>query len=274
MIYCLLVRTATLLEYAIPRIFTYWIANILGWLYFLIFKKKRKIVGTNLEHIIGKQFDKRLVKKTFLNIARSYADFFGIPTFTRQKLLNLAEFDGISYIQEALAEGKGLIFLTPHLGNWEVGAGLYALKGYKINAPAEFINKERFELYKKYREKTGVKIFPLEGSLEKMTAILKSSGIVGLVGDRNLKGKPVMVKFFEDRYPFPRGPALLSKRTNTPIVTSYLIIGKGKYRLLAEPPIFAQGSVEQITQKIATRFERIIHKYPDQWQVFQPEWSS
>ena len=108
---------------------------------------------------------------------------------------------------------------------------------------------------------------------------LRRGGLVGLLSDRDVAGNGVEVDFFGERTTMPAGPATLALRTGAVLVTGAVYSGPGRdHRALVEPPLDTsrQGSlradVSRLTQEIATRFEGLIRRAPEQWHVFQPLW--
>ena len=94
-----------------------------------------------------------------------------------------------------------------------------------------------------------------------------------------MAGNGIEVEFFGETTTMPAGPATLALRSGARLVTGAVYSGPGPdHRAVVEPPLDTtrQGSLRQdvarLTQEIATRFEGLIRRAPEQWHVFQPLW--
>ena len=108
---------------------------------------------------------------------------------------------------------------------------------------------------------------------------LRAGGLVGLLCDRDIVGNGIEVEFFGETTTMPAGPATLAFRTGAPLMTAAVYSGPGRdHSAVVQTPIDTtrRGSLRQdvarVTQEIATRFEGLISRAPDQWHVFQPFW--
>ncbi|HRX27731.1 MAG TPA: lipid A biosynthesis acyltransferase, partial [Aminivibrio sp.] len=82
---------------------------------------------------VGVTEARRIVRGSYMNLGRSVAEFLSMDK-VRGDLRDLVEFHGEEHLREALARGKGVLFLSAHLGNWEIGAAAVAERGYPMNA--------------------------------------------------------------------------------------------------------------------------------------------
>jgi KDO2-lipid IV(A) lauroyltransferase len=99
------------------------------------------------------------------------------------------------------------------------------------------------------------------------------------LSDRDLAGNGIEVEFFGETTTMPAGPATLALRSGAALVTGAVYSGPGAdHRAIVEPPLDTtrQGTLRQdvarLTQAIATRFEGLIRRAPEQWHLFQPLW--
>jgi KDO2-lipid IV(A) lauroyltransferase len=191
--------------------------------------------------------------------------------------------DGLGYLAEGLAAGNGVIMALPHVGSWEYGGAFLATQGMPMTSVAERIEPpELFEFFVKQRAAMGLTIVPLdEFSGRSVIATLRRGGLVGLLSDRDVAGNGIEVEFFGEATTMPAGPATLALRTGARLVTGAVYSGPGPdHRAIVEPPLDTtrrgplRQDVARLTQEIATRFEGLIRRAPEQWHVFQPLWLS
>ena len=150
-----------------------------------------------------------------------------------------------------------------------------------MTAVAERIEPpELFDFFVEQRSAMGLTIVPLDaGAGGALLAALRRGALVGLLSDRDIEGTGIEVEFFGEATTMPTGPATLALRTGATLVTGVVYSGPGRdHRAIIEPPIdltrqdSLRKDVARITQEIATRFEGMIRRAPEQWHVFQPLW--
>ena len=269
----------------------YFIAKRVADIQYLYKKEIRQGVKSNIRQVLtfqahqnGKFLNERLlekyVKKSFYNFARYAAEFSYLPKINKNNLRRFITIEGKQYLDQALSKGKGVISITAHLGNWELGGVATTLLGYPVNAVAlPHKTSERDRIFVERREHQGVKVIPWGGGMKKLIQALKKNEIVALLGDRLIGEQGIPIEFFGRKTKLPKGPAALSLKMNCPIVPAFLIrIKEGRYLLVFEPPILPTktGDREKDLEELARRalgvMEKYISSYLSQWLNFQPIW--
>lgn len=193
---------------------------------------------------------------------------------------------GEEHLKEALAKGKGVICVTPHFGNWELGGYILAQKGYPIHIltlkeESRFLS--RYE--KRLREKAGIHTILIDPHERPNLAILevikalKKNEIIAMVSDRIYNDQGIEVTFFGRPTLFPPGPIHLALETGASVIPVFVILNqKMKYFGLIDEPIPIRTALNKDEalreglQDLANRFEKVIRQYPDQWLNFFPFW--
>ena len=156
-------RVAIILRKISGRFVFQQIARILAYLSYIFLIQRRKILAENLRHIAQDKTD--LVRGTFVNIGLAYADVMAIPSMTNKEICSLAKVRGLSNLDRALSDAKGVILVGAHLGNWDLAGCYFTALGYKTVGITESLGPgERFfNLYARLRSRTGMKIgsFPI-----------------------------------------------------------------------------------------------------------------
>jgi phosphatidylinositol dimannoside acyltransferase len=287
--------TATYLGYrfgaaiamALPETLSRRAAPLTGRALGLAMRGRRQMLGRHLRRIHGPGLEGRAldqaVNATFASYGRYWLEVFRLPG---QDMLALDDgrfrLEGRDHVDKALAEGKGVVIGTPHLGNWDLGAAWFASRGYQPTTVVEPIEPpELFEWFCSYRRELGMGIVPLgpdAGSV--LLRKLREGLMVGLVCDRDLAGNGVGVDFFGERTTFPAGPATLALRAGAPLLAGANFFEGDAHRCIIRPPIDTsrQGTIKEdivrITQALASEFEILIRRAPDQWHMLQPNWPS
>ena len=237
----------------------------------------RAAVRHNLSVVTGMPLasNASMSREVFRNFARYVVEFFSIHVAAPPRVT----MEGYEGLVTAQRRGRGVIILTAHLGNWEVGAILLHRLGFPITAVALPHEDPRMNrLFERQRQRCGVKVIPLgRSAAQQSLERLRAGELLGLLGDREFTGHGVAVSWFGRQAVLPRGPAILSLRSRAPIVPTFLIReGRWTFRLCFEPPIeptaYGQGerAIRQVTEAYATVLERRLRQHPEQWLVFQP----
>jgi len=225
----------------------------------------------------------RAVDRVFASYGRYWYESFRVPRLSPADLDGHMSYDGLEWLDQALAAGRGAVLAAPHLGGWDFGGAWLASLGYRLTAVAEPLEPpEMFEWFVALRRAMGMTVVPL--GPEAGTAVLgclRANGVAALVSDRDLVGNGVEVEFFGERTTLPGGPATLSLRTGAPILptAAYFEPDGGHVAVVGRPlPAERTGrlrdDVTRVTQALATELEALILRAPDQWHLFQPNWPS
>jgi lauroyl/myristoyl acyltransferase len=280
-------RAAAAIANALPPSLSGPAAALTGRAMGLAMRGRRKMLARHLRRIHGPQLEgkalDRAVNATFASYGRYWLEVFRLP---HQDLLAL---DGDRFIAEGrdlvdkvLAEGKGVVIATPHVGNWDLGAAWYAARGYRPTTVVEPVEPPAlFDWFCSYRRKLGMTIVPLGPDAPSvLLKKLREGLMVGLVCDRDLAGNGIEVEFFGERTTFPAGPATLALRAGAPLMAGANFFEGDAHRCVIRPPIDTsrQGTIKEdiarITQALAEEFEILIRRAPEQWHLLQPNWPS
>lgn len=217
--------------------------------------------------------------------ARAWVDFF----FYGQRpvgeaLAQFASIEGIDQFDATLAEGKGVILLTAHAGNFELGGILLRSRNLKVHAvykPDHFAAVER--LREGMRAQGGVVGIPVDGvgfSTLPLVRLLREGALVGMQGDRDFSLNGLPMPFFGHEVPFPRGPWELAAMTGAPIITSFFYTDENRrfHAHFGEPIRIEGGRGERMTaiqagmRAYVADLEALIRRHPSQWYCFYPFW--
>ena len=183
--------------------------------------------------------------------------------------------------EDLLAEGKGLIVLTLHLGNWEIGLAHLAGLGRQVNVVMRPEDSEGARFEEAARAGTGVRVVPAGESawngLELLLA-LRRGEIVAIQGDRVFGPLTVRADLFGAPVDLPAGPFVLAQASGAPIlVVCVLIRGHFRYRLVADGPLRVgpgEEGVRAAVETFARLIERYVGAYPTQWFNFYEVWDA
>ena len=217
-----------------------------------------------------------LSRRIFRNFARNLVDYGRFHTITDEALDRLLpSIEHLHYLEEAFAKGKGVILVTGHIGNWELGALFFGRHGYKLNVVTIPEGSRRIDSIRgDYRMRQNIHTIVVDGSpfasLE-IVAALRRGEIVAMLVDRWEGSDGVPAKFLGETRRFPRGPFVLSRATGAPILPAYIVRDGNGYRGVLDPPLpMGDGDDEPVVRMVSESLERMIRTHPDQWYNFAP----
>ncbi len=282
-----LMRFGAALAAGLPRRASYRLARALADLAYLLFPEKRRGARVNAGRVLGRPPGspeaKALARQMFRSYGLYWADFFALNGRFRGRASELVRFEGLERLTGALDRGKGVIFVSAHIGSWDMGAAALAAIGElpDLSAIVEPVTKEQSDFaMNMMREARGLKVIPLGKPLAVARA-LRRNEIVFVVGERLVGAEGVPVRFFGEETLFPRGAAYWAAKSGAALVLGFCIRQPdGNYLSHIEPPIVpapgddSEESVRARTQEIAGVIEKHIARYPEQWCMLQPIWRS
>ena len=278
-------KIAELLSRLLPRRMSYGLARRIGDLYLLFDRRGRESVISNLKQIqasSGVALSPRalhsLARENFLNFAKYLVDFFRFLRLDRRDIDRYVHFGNVpTVLDDLLRHGKGIIFVSAHLGNWELGAAALAALEYKFNAVALWVpDKKLNDLYQHYRSSRGISPIPFGRAARECLAALRRNEIVGLVGDRDFTRSVHTVEFFGRPARLPDGPAKLALATGAPLLPIFMIrLPDDTFAYIVDEPIWADRNrqrVEDVIRLVALALERVIRQHSEQWFLFHNLW--
>ncbi len=220
------------------------------------------------------------------NFSRMLADYFlclGCEGRCANDLLE--RWSGLDHLEAARDRGKGVLLVTAHLGNWELGAMLlarhdFALTVVTLEEPTNELTRWRDS----YRQRLGIKTIPVRPGHDfqfiEMMQVLRRNEILAMLIDRPYAGTGTSVDFFGRRTEFSHAPAMLWQHTDAAVVPAFVLQEPGgRYISFADPMVSLartrdpRESICANTQRLAHHFESIIRQHPEQWFNYVPTWS-
>ncbi|HEX2034949.1 MAG TPA: lysophospholipid acyltransferase family protein [Chloroflexota bacterium] len=276
------------LDAMLPRRARFILATGLGELLYWLLHQKRANVLDNMARVLGPQAPPETVrlvaKRSFRNFAKYLSEFVHLPRWSAPDLEHLIDsVSGWHHVADALKDGKGVIFVSPHFGNWDV-AGWYFGRRHAFSAVAEPLQPPELDaLVQGWREAKRINIIPLAQAARRIWRTLRDGGIVALVVDRptHAKGDGVPVRFFGEWTRVPAGAAHFALRTGAPVIAAGVWrTPQNAYAAFALPPLRftptgdQESDVRRVMQRIMEDIEHIIRAHPDQWYMFRRMWPS
>ena len=273
------------LSNVLPRIAWLKFSGVLGRIAYVFARKTRRLVITHLKYAYGPE----KTEKEISELAVKVFDLLGKNTgemLRATRVKNLAELEeflttfGMENYETAIKKGKGVIFLTCHLGAFDLQVSNMALRGLNPNIIGTPLKDERLnELLWDYRNMYGAIAIARGKETFRLIKVLKSGGSVALLIDQDTRVKTRFVNFFGKPAATPVGATVLAMKTGAAVVPTYIYLGrdwKQQMHILPEIPMRLTGDEEADmvynTQVLTNFIEATIREHPEQWVWMHRRW--
>ena len=212
------------------------------------------------------------------------AEFAQFPRWTRQNVERRVILDGHENFLAGHNQGRGVLFLTGHVGAWELSSFAHALYGFPLHYMARPVDNPRVDaLINRYRCLSGNRPLFKNESARIMLQVLREAGTIGILADQNtLPEEGVFVDFFGRQACTTTGIARVALHTDAAVVPvcCYWDGAMRKYRLRFEPPVSltrtgdSSRDIYENTLRFTKILEGFIRKLPDQWVWVHARWKT
>jgi len=185
------------------------------------------------------------------------------------------------YFRDALAAGKGVIFVSAHLGPWEMFGVLAHHWGISLTSVYRPMKNPYIDRFmRRHRAAHGQTLVPKHGAVPALLRVLRRGGYIALLADQHAKNEGLWAPFLGRPASTTPAPALLALRTGAPIVTAYARRLPGLYRfeVFCDEPLYVRptgdrpADVRNATIEVNRRLESYVRKVPDQWLWTHRRW--
>ena len=271
----------------LPRDLARSIAATVARILYAMVPRLRRTAEFNLRVAFPEWDDARqrsVIRAMVRNLGWMAAEFARLPRYTRQNIEDIVVLDGHENFLAAQRRGKGVLYLTGHIGAWELSSFAHAQYGFPLHYMARPLDNARVDaLVNRYRCLSGNQPIFKNESARVLLKILKEAGTVGILADQNtMPEEGAFVDFFGKTACTTTGIARVALHTDAAVVPGYAVWDESikKYRLRFEPAVelLRTGETERDifvnTQRFTKVIEEIIRKYPEQWVWVHARWKT
>jgi Kdo2-lipid IVA lauroyltransferase/acyltransferase len=221
---------------------------------------------------------RRIVDGVFCSIARLLVTFARFPRMHRENIGQWIRYEGYEHFDEARKQGRGVLFATAHLGNWELSAFAHALLSGPMHVVVRPLDNPLVDLLvERYRTLSGNHLIQKKDFARAILKALHNNEAVGILIDQNasLDGG-VFVDFFGVPACASSGFAKLAARSGAAVIPGFALWSEveRRYVLRFSPPVPMTGDAEADTRALHKHLEQVIRKYPDQWLWIHRRWKT
>ncbi len=271
----------------LPERRAYGLGKGLGRLFFWMDRRHQKETMDHLRFAFGLEKSDRelrsIAQRSYQHLGLSLAELARVMVFPPQRVMEWIRIEGLDHYIDAHKKGRGVLYLTAHLGNWELMALAQSLQGYPINVVVRPVDNPLLErLLSRLRSRWGNRVVRKGGALREVLRLLKRGETVGFLLDQNVAiDQGVFVNFFGRSACTHKTLALLALKTGAAVLPAFTFREeKNGHRIVVEPPVLLEetGNTERDlvvnTQKFTSLIESYIRKHPDQWLWVHRRWKT
>ncbi len=234
----------------------------------VVAQRNLTLTGLDLENI----------QQMYESLARMLVAFSRFPKLNRGNIDQYICYEGIEHFDRALAKGKGVLFATAHLGNWELSAFAHALLAKPMHVVVRPLDNPLIDAFvERRRSLSGNTILGKRDFLRDIFRALQDNQAVGILVDQNVSANEgVFVDFFGKKACVSPAFAKLAARTGAAVIPGFAIWNETekKYVLRFYPPVVLSGEAAVDTQLIQSAVEAAIREYPGQWLWIHRRWKT
>lgn len=260
------------------------LAALVGWLAGSLIRLRRQVALENVRQAfpdLSEAAARRTVARVWRHFARVGAELARLPRMTLPAFELAVDGREIEVIRRSIDRGKGAIFVSGHLGNWEWLGAMAARAGIPVSYVVTTQSNKLVEAWMdRMRLSSGVEIIPRRNAVRGVLSALRRNRAVAILCDQDAGLGGVFVSFFGTAASTPRGPAIFHIKTGAPLIFGCCCrIGKRyvtHFEELPSPyPVGDRETDERAVMDVVTRrLEEEIRRYPDQYLWLHRRWKS
>jgi KDO2-lipid IV(A) lauroyltransferase len=247
---------------------------------------RRRVALDNLRLVFGDTLSPAaratLARRSFEHLGITAVEccrlFFG----PAERLLRRVHGRGTEHLGEALAQGRGIFFLTGHFGNWELLAATHGLAGFGLSVVVRPLDNPYLDaLIARARERSGLRAISKRDAVQGVRAALARGECIGILLDQDAGRAGVFVPFLGHAASTSRALAVLALKTRAPVVPVFIHrLPDGDHELVLDPeiPLVITGDLDHDivvnTARFTAAIERHVRAHPEQWFWVHRRWKS
>ena len=259
----------------------YFILYFVASYYFIFLKKSNQSIFYYFKERLGYSYvkSKLLVYKSYFTFGQTIIDKICITSGMRNKFTY--EFDGLEILNKLLADKKGGVLISAHIGNFEIAEYFFSEidVDFQINLVTSDLEHSAIKNYlNKISKVSKIKLIIIKDDLShifEINAALARNELVCFTGDRYFEGvKSLKAELLGEEANFPAGPFLIASRLKVPVVFVYVMKEPNfHYHLYTREAQVSHRDEKGLLKAYIDNLELMLKKYPLQWFNYFDFWS-
>jgi KDO2-lipid IV(A) lauroyltransferase len=220
----------------------------------------------------------RIADGSFYSIARLLVTLARMPSIGAANIGSWIRYEGLEHFHEAKARGRGVLFATAHLGNWELSAFAHGLMTEPMHVVVRELDNPKIDgLVRRLRTQSGNQVIEKRDFARGILRALGANEAVGILVDQNTSlDEGIFISFFGVPACVNPGLARVAAHTGASIIAGFALWSERerRYVLRFDPPFEAAGDLAADTARVHAAIERAIREHPDQWLWIHRRWKT
>ncbi len=226
---------------------------------------------------------RRTAHGVYAHFGQTLVDILWLAERPKEDWLALVTEEGREHAEAARAKGRGVVFATGHLGNWEMHGVVYGWTTEPIGVIARPLDNPALDRRLcAFRERSGNAVISKQRALVQVLRLLREGRGVAIVVDQNVQEKDgIFVDFFGRKAATTTVAAALAVKTGCALLPGHCVaLPDGRYRLVYHPPLAWEPSgnrlddIATLTQRLTTIIEDWVRANPEQWLWMHRRWKT
>ncbi len=279
-------RALSWLVRALPEGLALQLGGGLGRLVGTLLRARSSVVMENLRRAFPERperWRRATARASWFHLGREAVATFRLADVTPAELLERCHFTGLDAFETAVAQGRGVVLVSGHLGNWEVGGASLAARGIPLDAVAKGMSNALFERdLMNTRARMGMNIIEMSRARGGILRSLAAGRVAALVADQDMHRGGVFVPFFGSLAATPKGPAFFAIRAGAPLFVGVPLRARGRrqrYDMRLVPVDFhptgdLDADVARLTELHTCALEAAVREAPEQYFWQHKRWKT
>jgi KDO2-lipid IV(A) lauroyltransferase len=252
-----------------------------GYLLDMLVPRLRGTAYRNLEFAYPEKdaaWRRKTVDGVYRSIGRLLVALARFPSIDGSNVGEWIRYEGFEHYEQAKANGRGVLFATAHLGNWELSAFAHALLTEKMSIVVRPLDNPLLDnLVETRRGRSGNTLLSKRDFARSILHALRDNEPVGILVDQNSAGdNSSFVPFFGKPACTNLTFAKLAERSGAAVIPGFAVWNDSERRYVLKfyPPVEMSGDAVEDTARIQAAVERAIREFPDQWLWIHRRWKT
>jgi KDO2-lipid IV(A) lauroyltransferase len=220
----------------------------------------------------------KTIDGVFASIGRLLVAFARFPQITKTNVHEWIRYEGFEHYERAKQRGKGVLFATAHLGNWELSAFAHALLAEPMNVVVRPLDNPLIDdLVEQRRALSGNMLISKRDFARGILQALRKNEPIGILVDQNSSGEgDVFVPFFGKPAATSLAFAKMAARSGAAVIPGFAVWNEGERRYILRfyPEVDITGDAAGDTARIQAAIEAAIRQNPEQWLWIHRRWKT
>ncbi|MEP6685937.1 MAG: lipopolysaccharide heptosyltransferase II [Verrucomicrobiota bacterium] len=279
----LLYRAGTAIASALPLRVLFAVGNLMGLSAWLLLPRYRRLARRNLDIAFAEEKSprelRRIVRRHFQSLGANLICSIKMGSMPPEEMARHLETENFDVVHRELRAGIPVVLLLSHIGNWETFAQLFShyVDYVRLSTVYQKLgNRYIDEDVRRKRGRTGVEMFDRSDGFHGPIELLRSGGLIGILGDQHAGDHGIWTPFFGRLASTSPLPGLLAKRTGAAVIAAAVYTeGPARWRMVFTSRIDSAGdSINSVTAKANRTIEQQIRKAPEDWFWVHNRWKT